>query len=186
MAPISEETASANALLPYVLRRGTERCPDMETLSAALDELYGGSIEPMVRKKGETQAVGFAASFVDDAFAPGDTRILESAAGLLGDVLLRPAVSGGRFLAEYVEGERANLVDRIHAQINEKRSYSILRLTQEMCAGEPYGVDKLGMRRMPPPSRWKVFGSGIRVCSPVLRWSFTTAAPPARSGWRRP
>ena len=102
LAPISEETASANALLPYVLRRGTERCPDMETLSAALDKLYGGSIEPMVRKKGETQAVGFAASFVDDAFAPGDTRILESAAGLLGDVLLRPAVSGGRFLAEYV------------------------------------------------------------------------------------
>lgn len=51
LAPISEETASANALFPYVLRRGTERCPDMETLSAALDELYGGSIEPMVRKK---------------------------------------------------------------------------------------------------------------------------------------
>ena len=170
LAPISEETASANALLPYVLRRGTERCPDMETLSAALDELYGGSIEPMVHKKGETQAVGFAASFVDDAFAPGDTRILESAAGLLGDVLLRPAVSGGRFLAEYVEGERANLVDRIHAQINEKRSYSILRLTQEMCAGEPYGVDKLGdeahAAAITVEGLWKRYQS-LLACAPV-------------------
>ena len=49
----------------------------MESLSAALDDLYGGSIEPSVRKKGETQAVGFVASFLDDAFAPGQTRILE-------------------------------------------------------------------------------------------------------------
>lgn len=144
LTPIAAETASANALLPYVLRRGTEKCPDIETLSAALDELYGGSIEPMVRKKGETQVVGFTASFLDDAYAPGDTRILESAAALLGDLLLRPVTEKGTFLHTYVEGERANLIDRIQAQMNEKRAYSILRLTQEMCAGEPYGVDRLG------------------------------------------
>ena len=144
MAPLAAETAAANALLPYVLRRGTRSHPDMEALSAALDELYGGSIEPSVRKKGEAQAVGFVASFLDDAYAPGETRILESAAGLLGELLLRPAAEDGRFRKDYVEGERSNLIDRIQAQVNEKRSYSILRLTQEMCAGEPYGVDRLG------------------------------------------
>ena len=40
VTPLSKETASANALLPAVLRRGTMRCPDMESLSAALDTLY--------------------------------------------------------------------------------------------------------------------------------------------------
>ena len=144
LAPLAAETASANALLPCVLRRGTARHPDMEALSAALDDLYGGSIEPSVRKKGETQAVGFVASFLDDAYAPGETHILEDAAGLLGDLLLRPATESGGFRRDYVEGERANLIDRIQAQINEKRAYSLLRLTQEMCAGEPFGVDKLG------------------------------------------
>ena len=144
MAPLSEETASANALLPYVLRRGTARHPDLESLSAALDDLYGGSIEPAVRKKGETQAVGFVASFLDDAFAPGETRILEDAVGLLGELLLEPYTQNGAFCPDYTSQERANLIDRIQAQINEKRAYSILRLTQEMCAGEPYGVDKLG------------------------------------------
>ena len=144
LSPLKAETASANALLPYVLRRGTERHPDMESLSAALDDLYGGSIEPSVRKKGETQAVGFVASFLDDAFAPGQTRILEDAAQLLGDLFLRPATDKGGFRSDYVEGERANLIDRIQAQINEKRAYSLLRLSQEMCANEPYGVDKLG------------------------------------------
>ena len=144
LAPLAPETASANALLPYVLRRGTQAHPDLEALSAALDELYGGAIEPAVRKKGEAQCVGFVASFLDDAYAPEGAGILEGAAALLGDLLLRPVTEEGGFRKEYVEGERSNLVDRIQAQVNEKRSYSLLRLTQEMCAGEPYGVDRLG------------------------------------------
>ena len=144
LAPLAPETASANALLPYVLRRGTRAHPDLESLSAALDELYGGAIEPAVRKKGEAQCVGFVASFLDDAYAPEGAGILEGAAALLGDLLLRPVTEEGGFKKVYVEGERSNLVDRIQAQVNEKRSYSLLRLTQEMCAGEPYGVDRLG------------------------------------------
>ena len=42
MAPLEWETAAANALIPAVLRRGTAAHPDLEALSAALDELYGG------------------------------------------------------------------------------------------------------------------------------------------------
>ena len=37
MAPLKRETAAENALVPYVLRRGTAVHPDMERLSAALD-----------------------------------------------------------------------------------------------------------------------------------------------------
>ena len=122
MAPLDAKTASANALLPYVLRRGTREHPDMESLSAALDELYGGSIEPAVRKKGEAQGIGFVGSFLDDAYALDDAHILEQAASLMGEVLLRPATENGGFKKEYVEGERSNLVDRIQAQVNEKRS----------------------------------------------------------------
>lgn len=144
LAPLDAQTASANALLPYVLRRGTRKHPDLESLSAALDELYGGAIEPAVRKKGEAQGIGFVGSFLDDAYALDDTGILEQAAGLMGEVLLCPATEDGGFRKEYVEGERSNLVDRIQAQVNEKRAYSLLRLTQEMCADEPFGVDRLG------------------------------------------
>ena len=164
LAPLSAETASANALLPYVLRRGTRAHPDLESLSAALDELYGGSIEPAVRKKGEAQCLGFVASFLDDAYAPEGAGILEGAARLLGEVLLRPVTEDGGFKKEYVEGERSNLVDRIQAQVNEKRSYSLLRLTQEMCAGEPYGVDRLGDEE----SAAAVTAEGLWACYQAL------------------
>ena len=144
IAPLQRETASANALLPAVLRRGTVRCPDMESLSAALDTLYGANIDYTVRKKGERQCVGFAAGFIDDAFTPHGERLLEPVAAQLGELLLDPVTHGGRFLSEYVESEKANLIDAIRALKNDKRDWADIRLMQEMCAGEPYSVLRLG------------------------------------------
>ena len=144
LTPLDRETAGANALIPEVLRRGTAVHPDMESLSAALDELYGGAVEPIVRKKGETQCVGFVSSFLDDAYALEGENILEPAAGLLCELLLKPCTEDGAFCSDYVAGEKANLIDRIRAQINDKRTYAVQRLTQEMCRYEAFGADKLG------------------------------------------
>ena len=69
----------------------------MESLSAALDDLYGGAIEPAVRKKGETQCIGFVSSFLDDAYTLNGETILESAANLLGEMLLKPLTEEGVF-----------------------------------------------------------------------------------------
>lgn len=142
--PLQKETASANALLPAVLRRGTMRCPDMESLSAALDTLYGAQIDYTVRKKGERQCVGFVASVIDDAFAPAGEKLLEPVADLLGELFLDPVTRNGHFLAEYVDSEKQNLIDAIRAIRNDKQDWADVRLMQEMCAGEPYGVLRLG------------------------------------------
>ena len=144
IAPLRRETASANALLPAVMRRGTVRYPDMESLSAALDTLYGANIDYTVRKKGERQCVGFAAGFIDDAFTPHGEKLLEPVAELLGELLLEPVTQRGRFLSEYVNSEKANLIDAIRGLKNDKRDWADIRLMQEMCAGEPYSVLRLG------------------------------------------
>lgn len=142
--PLQKETASANALLPAVLRRGITRCPDMESLSAALDTLYGAQIDYTVRKKGERQCVGFVASVIDDAFAPAGEKLLEPVADLLGELFLDPVTRNGHFLAEYVDSEKQNLIDAIRAIRNDKQDWADVRLVQEMCAREPYGVLRLG------------------------------------------
>ena len=144
VTPLTKETASYNALLPAVLRRGTMRCPDMESLSAALDTLYGASIDYTVRKKGERQCIGFVASCIDDAYAPGGEKLLEDVAQLLGELFLDPVTRNGRFLPDYVASEKQNLIDAIRAIRNDKRDWADVRLMQEMCAGEPYGVLRLG------------------------------------------
>lgn len=144
LSPMREDTAALNAALPYVLRRGTGRLPDMTRLSAALDELYGGVIEPMVRKSGDMQCIGFLASFLDDACVPGRSTVLEQVAELLGELLLHPATKNGRLRQDYVLSERDNLIRLIRSQENDKRQYAQDRLIQEMYAGEAYAVGRFG------------------------------------------
>lgn len=158
---LEKEQAGANALIPYVLRRGTALRPDMESLSAVLDELYGGAIEPAVRKKGETQSVGFVASFLDDAYTLDGETLIESAAALMGELLLDPKVVDGGFDPTYVEGEKVNLIDRIRAQINDKRTYATQRLVELMCTHEAYGVNKYGseaaVAQITPEGLWQQY-----------------------------
>ena len=144
ITPINEKTASFGALLPSVLRRGTMSHPDMRSLSTALDLLYGSSIGCTVRKKGENQCIGFAADFIDDAFTPHGEKLLEPVAELMGEMLLEPVTRNGSFLAEYVDSEKANLIDAIRSLRNDKRDWAEIRLMQEMCAGEPYSILRLG------------------------------------------
>lgn len=144
IVPLRWETASANALLSAILRRGTVTYPDMGALSARLDRLYGARIDATIRKRGEAQCVGFVASLIDDCFAPGGERLLEPAADLLGELICRPVTRDGLFLEEYFENEKTNLIDAIRSILNDKRAYADSRLLQEMCTGEPYGVPRLG------------------------------------------
>lgn len=143
-APLRRETATAYALIPNVLYRGSRLYPDIERLSAATDRLYGASLGPAVRQRGESQCVSFLCSFIDDRYALDGTAVLEPAADLMGEVLLDPLTEDGVFRRDYVAGEGANLADQIRARVNDKRGWSMFRLIEEMCAGEDYAVDKLG------------------------------------------
>ena len=158
LSPLRGETAAVNALIPYLLRRGSEDHPDLQSISAALDQLYGGAIDPVVRKKGETQCVGFLGSFLDDAYTLDGGGVLAQAAELMGELLLRPYTQDGAFCPEYTRQEKANLTDRIRSEINEKRQYAINRVIEEMCREEPYGVGRLGreadVAAITPQSAW--------------------------------
>lgn len=144
LTPLKKETASMAALLPRVLRRGTAQYPDQEKLGGVLDELYGGVIEPVVTKLGEIQSTGFLATFLDDSLTLDGTPIFRPAAELLGDLLLRPATKNGRLRPDYVQSERQNLIADLKSLTNDKRVYSSVRLSQEMCKDESYGVNRLG------------------------------------------
>ena len=133
-----------NALIPSVLRRGTTRYPDMEALSARIDELYGTAIEPAIRRIGEIQCLGFYASIPEEAFLPGGQNVLHDAAELLGQLLLSPATRGGLLLPQYVDSEREKLLDVIRSRVNNKRGYALSRCVEEMCCCEDFAVSRLG------------------------------------------
>lgn len=141
---LDRSTVSKNALIPRVLSRGTVMHPDMDSISAACDELYGARIIPVVRKKGEILTLGFYAGFIADRFAPGGERLLEPVTALLGEMLLSPSTRGGLLRKDYVESEKQKLVDDIRSRVNDKRDYAVFRAIEEMCAYEPYACDDMG------------------------------------------
>jgi len=116
----------------------------MESIIAALDDLYGVRIEPIVRKKGEVHCVGFYVDFPDDRYIPTGESVLEKAISIAGEILLSPAKQNGILRNDYVESEKSNLIDDIRAAINDKRGYAVDRLLEEMCCEEAFGISKLG------------------------------------------
>lgn len=143
LTELKKETAARSALIMRVLRRGTSTHPTMEAIAAELDELYGAKIKTTLRKKGEIACIGLYASLPDDYFV-GSGDQLEKTAGLMGEILLSPATKGGTLKGEYVESEKQNLINEIQGLINDKRSYSVKRLTELMCSGEKFGISILG------------------------------------------
>ncbi len=144
LTQLKRETAAMNALIPYVLRRGTSGLPNMEAISAHLDELYGTAIEPVVRRIGEIQCLGFYASFPEEDFLPEKPKLLQAASTLLGQLLLSPATRGGLLLPQYVDSEREKMLELLRSRINEKRSYSLQRCLEEMCCCEDFAVGRFG------------------------------------------
>ena len=144
LTQLKRETAAMNALLPQVLRRGTARYGDMEAVSRRLDELYGAAIEPVVRRFGEIQSVGFFASVPEEDFLPAGADTLRGACELLGQLLCAPNTRGGLLLPQYVDSERDKLLEAIRARVNDKIGWTISRCIEEMCCGEDYAVDRLG------------------------------------------
>lgn len=144
LTQLNRETAAMNALIPFVLRRGTTMYGDMEKLSARLDELYGSAIEPVVRRIGEIQCVGLFASVPEGDFLPDKVNVLRPACELLGQILLSPATRGGLLLPQYVDSEKEKMLDIIRSRINDKRGYSITRCLEEMCCYEDFAVSRFG------------------------------------------
>ena len=50
--PLCREEAALNALLSSVLLRGTEKSPDMRSITIRMDGLYGASVSPLMRRIG--------------------------------------------------------------------------------------------------------------------------------------
>lgn len=144
LTQLDRETAAMNALIPYVLRRGSRNHTDMQALATELDGLYGSYIEPVVRKIGEIQCIGFLASFADDKYLPDGSGVFESIANLCGEILLAPCTKGGLLLPEYVDSEKEKLLDSIRSRLNDKRSWALHRLIEQMCCYEPFAVSRLG------------------------------------------
>ena len=147
--PLAKETAALNALVPAVLRRRCARYGSPIDLNIALGNLYGASLAFDVRGFGKRQLITMSISSIDDKYVD-ETDLTRESVALLLDVILRPFLVNGPYLAdgafdeEDVAIERQNLVDQIEAEINDKRTFAVRRTVEELFDGVGAGISAVG------------------------------------------
>lgn len=144
LTPLKRSTASANALVPYVLRRGCRTLPDLAAINFELDLLYGATAEPFVYKQGDVQYVGFCCDGVDGAYTDKSCPMTERLLTLVHSLLTDPLLKDGGFVPEYVNSEKENLVSQILSEKNEKLSYAYHRAIASVFSDQGFGLSELG------------------------------------------
>lgn len=139
-----EHKPTENALLPYVLRRGTATYPTTLALTRRLYELYGAELQTAVRKIGDYQTLEFALEFPADPYLPKGHSVIHDAFQILGEILMKPRLEGESFPADTVSQEKETLRKEIEGVINDKIKYSLERCVAEMFKDEPFGIFPLG------------------------------------------
>lgn len=141
--PLEAQTASANALINQITARLSRPWPELKAVNRRLDELFGASLYSAVHKLGESQLLEWTLNCA----APervGRPELLKEALQFMRDMICDPLLEGNGFDGVLFEQERGILLQEQEARQNEKMSYAYERCIEEMCAGEPYAVHRLG------------------------------------------
>lgn len=143
LIPLEKRQSSCMALLLRTLTASCRRYPTRTSLAAALDSLYGSSIEAHLEKQGDLQAISLTAEgllrWTDGSSPFGETCTL------LFDVLMDPLVDeNGHFDPAIVETERQNLLLELSARENDRAKYAYDRCLLFFCGDQVQGLSPIG------------------------------------------
>ena len=144
VTPLNRENVTKNALIPAVLRRGTQTMPSQEQISKVLEEMYGAEFDCGVEKTGDNQVIKFYLESLNDNFLPEKENLLEKSIEVLLEIVLNPLVKNNEFKLEYLQAEKTNLAQLIEAKIDNKDLYASEKCTEKMYEGKPYSLYKYG------------------------------------------
>src|SRR6056297_3858393 len=82
--PLSDEAAvSKNALIPYILYRGSKKYPTNQAISRRLDRLYGADLNVSVARRGENQILRFSVEVINDKYVESTESLIKKAIDFL-------------------------------------------------------------------------------------------------------
>ncbi|MBW4828916.1 MAG: insulinase family protein [Clostridiaceae bacterium] len=141
--PLNRDMVTQNALIPLVLKRGTNKYNTTLEVERKLEELYGGQLSLNINKKGERHVLRFTIES-PKGFYVDDEEYFYEVISFLKEIVYNPYVDDGGFKKEYVDQEKENLKRMIEGKINDKRSYAMTRCIEEMCKNEKYSIYEYG------------------------------------------
>ena len=141
---ITKETATKNALLSLILRRGTANIKTQDEISKKLENMYGANFDCGIDKIGDNQVIKFYLESLNNEYLPVEEDNLTESIEILLDIVCNPLVEENKFNQEYFEAEKEKLKQIIEAKKDNKGMYAFNRCIEEMYKNSPYGIYKFG------------------------------------------
>lgn len=142
--PLNEETITKNALIPFILRRGTKELESQIKLNSKLENLYGANFDCGIDKIGDNHVLKFYIESIDNEYAFGKEDVLLESMELLLDIVFNPYRVDGVFNKEYVDNEKETLRKVIESKIDDKDAYAVSQCIYNMYDKTGYGLYKYG------------------------------------------
>ena len=142
--PLNENTITRNALIPAILRRGSNNLKTQEEISKTLEEMYGASFDCGVDKIGDNQVLKFYLETINNSYTEDGENIIKESINIILDLVFNPLVNNNKFDETYVESEKNNIKQIIEGTKDAKATYALERCIEEMYKNLPYALYKYG------------------------------------------
>ena len=73
--PLKRETVTINALIPFILRRGTKRLPNQTLINKELENMYGAGFNCGIDKMGDNVVLKFYIESIANEYALDNENI---------------------------------------------------------------------------------------------------------------
>lgn len=141
---LTRENVTKEALIPAVLRLGTDNIKTQKEINKKLEEMYGANFNCGIEKRGDNHVLKFYIESICDEFSLNNEKVLKESLDLLMDIVFNPLTEDEAFCKKYVEGEKENLKRIIESKIDNKANYAYTRCIEEMYKNEAYELYEYG------------------------------------------
>ena len=143
-APLTKETTTIRSMLSFMFTGGTTKLPSVARFSSYLEELYGARFSSSIGTKGLSHVIQIASICIDSQYLKEDEDLLTKQIELLRDVVFSPNASNGCFDEATFNQKKKEFKWRLQALKDDKYSYSLERLFEEMGKDQSLGISTFG------------------------------------------
>ena len=136
---LDKETITMNALIPEILKRGSENYKTQLEISKKLEDMYGATFNFSREKVGNFFVMKFYINILENRYLPEEKNLAQEGINLLADIIFNPLKEDGVFNATYVQQEKENRKKEIESRKDDKDAYAYSRALEELMGDNPYG-----------------------------------------------
>ena len=141
---LKRDTVTKNALIPFLLKRGTQRFPSQYKINVELDNMYGALFNCGVDKYGDNIVLKFFIETINNNYSFNNENILEKNLEMLLDIVFNPVRENGYLCDSFLNTEKENLKKIIESKIDNKDLYAFDNCISNMYEEKGFGLYKYG------------------------------------------